>query len=71
MPKKFTINSKSVQAKAKKNEKNKVENEMKQREIEDQLWKDDDKHTNNKLQRKVSEFDCKIYLSLIFINLSA
>lgn len=53
MPKKIGMNTKAVEAKARKDEKKKSENDAKQKQIEDELWKDDDKHVNKKAQRKV------------------
>ena len=54
MPKKFQgENSKAVVAKARKAEKAAVEKAMKDKAAEDEFWRDDDKHVNKKLQRKV------------------
>ena len=55
MPKKFRgENSKSVEARARKAAQKDAEAERKQRELDDEYWKDDDKHVLKKLQRKVS-----------------
>lgn len=56
MPKKFAgENSKAVQARARKAATKEAEQSKKQKEVEDTLWKDDDKHIAKKLQRKVSD----------------
>jgi len=53
MPKKFVgENSKSAQARARKDAVKQAETERKQREEEDALWADDDKHVQRKQQRK-------------------
>ena len=54
MPKKFRgENSKAVEARARKAAQKDAETERKQRELEDEYWKEDDKHVLKKLQRKV------------------
>ena len=54
MPKKFKgENSKAVEARARKAAVQKDVQERKQKEQEDEYWKDDDKHTAKKQQRKV------------------
>ena len=56
MPKKFKgENSKAAEAKARKDQKKYEEQERKQRELEDEMWKDDDKHVVRKQQRKVTQ----------------
>lgn len=56
MPKKFVgENSKAVVAKARKAAAKDAENAKKQKEIEDSLWKDDDKNLVKKQQRKEAE----------------
>lgn len=52
MPKKFGINSKSAEAWSRKEAVKQAEKEKKEREAEDALWKDDDKHVVRKTQRK-------------------
>lgn len=53
MPKKFAgENSKAVVARARKDERKKDEDARKQKAIEDEFWRDDDKHINRKTQRK-------------------
>jgi len=55
MPKKFKgENSKATEAKARKNATKDAEDEEKKRQLEDELWQDDDKHVLKKQQRKVS-----------------
>ncbi len=54
MPKKFQgENSKSATAKARKAEAKAVVDARKQKELEDALWEDNDKHVMKKEQRKV------------------
>jgi hypothetical protein len=52
MPKNWTVNTKSAQAKAQKNAIRTEEYEKKQKELEDKMWQDDDKHLQKKQQRK-------------------
>ena len=52
MPKNWTVNTKSAQAKAQKNAIRQEEAERKQKEVEDKMWQDDDKHVLRKQQRK-------------------
>lgn len=52
MPKKVGMNSKAVEAKARKDEKKRVEQEQKERKEEDELWRDEDKHVVRKMNRK-------------------
>lgn len=54
MPKKFAgENSKAVAARARKASSKEAETLKKQKEVEDAYWKDDEKHTAKKQQRKV------------------
>lgn len=54
MPKKFQgENSKSVTARARKAEAKAVEDARRQKELEDALWEDNDKHVMKKQQRSV------------------
>lgn len=54
MPKKFKgENSKAVEARARKDAQKQAEKDQKEREKEDALWQDDDKHIARKQQRKV------------------
>lgn len=54
MPKKFKgENSKAVEARARKATQKDEEELRKQEQLEDEYWKDDDKHLQKKLQRKV------------------
>lgn len=63
MPKKFAgENSKAAVARVRKNAAKTEQQLQKQKQIEDEYWKDDDKHILRKQQRKVS---C-IIISLIF-----
>ncbi|CAF0847888.1 unnamed protein product, partial [Didymodactylos carnosus] len=52
MPKKFGDNTKAVEAREKKNAAKQVVESEKQRKLEDEYWKDDDKNVQKKLQRK-------------------
>ncbi|GFR64805.1 coiled-coil domain-containing protein 124 [Elysia marginata] len=53
MPKKFKgENSKAAEAKARKNAREQEAAERAEKEREDELWRDDDKHVTRKLQRK-------------------
>lgn len=53
MPKKFKgENSKAVEARARKATQKDEEEVQKQKQLEDEYWKDDDKHALKKLQRK-------------------
>lgn len=52
MPKKFGTNTKSAEARARREEAKQAEKEKKQREAEDALWKEDDKHILRKQHRK-------------------
>ncbi|KAI1301573.1 Coiled-coil domain-containing protein [Halotydeus destructor] len=52
MPKKMGINSKAVEAKARKDEVKKATTDRVEREKEDASWKDDDKHVQKKQSRK-------------------
>ncbi len=57
MPKKFKgENSKAAEARARKAAQKDAENEKKQKALEDEYWKDDDKHAARKQQRKVSNW---------------
>lgn len=60
MPKKFKgENSKAVEARARKSAQKDEEEQKKQRHLEEEFWKEDDKHVLKKLQRKVSDFCVK------------
>ncbi|XP_071118646.1 coiled-coil domain-containing protein 124-like [Haliotis cracherodii] len=53
MPKKFKgENSKAVEARVRRDAQKHAEQEKKQKEAEDELWRDDDKHATRKQQRK-------------------
>lgn len=53
MPKKMGVNSKAVEARARKEEKKKSDREKMEKEREDAYWRDDDKHVLKKEQRRV------------------
>ena len=54
MPKKFKgENSKAVEAKARREAQRKEVADKKQKDLEDEFWKDDDKHVARKSMRKV------------------
>ncbi|RWS28361.1 hypothetical protein B4U80_05736 [Leptotrombidium deliense] len=52
MPKKLTTNSKAVEARVRKEEKKRAEQDKIEREKEDAFWKDEDKHVMRKANRK-------------------
>jgi hypothetical protein len=52
MPKGWTVNTKSAQAKARKDEVRREENDRKQKEMEDKMWAETDKQVLRKLERK-------------------
>ncbi|XP_015789630.1 coiled-coil domain-containing protein 124 [Tetranychus urticae] len=55
MPKKMGTNSKAVEARARKDEKKRAEQDRIQKEKEDAYWKDDDKQLLRKAQRKAEQ----------------
>ncbi|XP_074597682.1 coiled-coil domain-containing protein 124-like isoform X1 [Brevipalpus obovatus] len=55
MPKKMGTNTKAVEARARKEEKKNLEKEQKQKAIDDEYWKDTDKHVMKKEQRKADQ----------------
>ena len=55
MPKKISTNPKSIEARARKEEKKKADNEKKEREMEDAKWQDDDKLIQRKAEKKAAE----------------
>jgi len=55
MPKKFKgVNTKAEEARSRKADAKTAEKEKKERDAEDKLWEDDDKHVLKKQQRKAS-----------------
>ncbi|GFS68050.1 hypothetical protein TNCV_1362711 [Trichonephila clavipes] len=52
MPKKFGGNTKAIEARERKEVQKNAEKEKKERELEEALWKDEDKHVLRKQQRK-------------------
>ena len=67
MPKKFKgENSKAAEARARKEQKRVDEQESKQKALEDEYWKDDDKHALRKQQRKV-KIICNSYYYILFV----
>lgn len=54
MPKKFGSNTKAAEARERKDAAKNAEKDRKEREAEDALWKDEDKHVIRKQQRKVT-----------------
>lgn len=68
MPKKFKgENSKAAVAKARKQEVRDAENVKKEKEKEDEYWRDDDKHCANKQKRKVG---LKTHLLICYKNMN-
>ena len=53
MPKKFDTNTKSAEARARKETVKQTNEREKQQRLEDEYWKDDDKQVQKKQQRKV------------------
>lgn len=53
MSKKFGINTKSAEAKARKDAVKQANERDKQQKLEDEYWRDDDKNAQKKLQRRV------------------
>lgn len=63
MPKKFVgENSKAAAARARKAQASEEKEAIKKKQIEDELWKDDDKHVQRKQQRKVSKYQSMIFV---------
>ncbi|VDI74671.1 Hypothetical predicted protein [Mytilus galloprovincialis] len=66
MPKKFKgENSKAAVAKARKQEVRDAENAKKEKEKEDEYWRDDDKHCANKQKRKIGLNKGRFLLTLL------
>ena len=64
MPKKFKgTNTKSEEARARKEAVRVAEKERKQKEEEDKFWEDNDKHVVRKQHRKVCHLLCFFYAS--------
>ena len=53
MPKKFGTNTKAAEANARKDAVKQANERDKQQKLEDEYWRDDDKHVQKKQQRKV------------------
>lgn len=77
MPKKFNgENSKAAAARARKEATKHEQDERRKKEEEDEYWRDDDKHINRKLQRKVSilvkfSFSCYVMEVILFFSFLA
>jgi hypothetical protein len=70
MSKKFGINTKSADARARKDAVKQANDRDKQQKLEDEYWRDDDKNVQKKQQRKVSLlFFIRKRLSLISLSL--
>lgn len=72
MPKKFVgMNSKAMEAKIRRDATKQEADARKQKAIEDELWKDDDKNVVKKQKRKVNLLNVlKIFFLLdIFLNI--
>ena len=54
MSKKFGVNSKSAEARTRKDAVKQANDRDKQQKLEDEYWRDDDKNIQKKQQRKVS-----------------
>jgi len=68
MSKKFGINTKSAEARARKDAVKQANERDKQQKLEDEFWRDDDKHVQKKLQRKVRQpFNRSSCFQLIFL----
>jgi hypothetical protein len=70
MSKKFGINTKSADARAKKDAVKQANDRDKQQKLEDEYWRDDDKQVQKKQQRKVfkKQILLQIYLILILFQ---
>lgn len=69
MSKKFGINTKSAEARARKDAVKQANERDKQQKLEDEFWRDDDKHVQKKLQRKVRQpFNRSSCFQLIFLQ---
>lgn len=65
MPKKFKgVNTKAEETRARREAVKVAEREKKQKEEEDKLWEDNDKHVLKKQQRKVCVQCCKLSFEL-------
>ena len=53
MSKKFGINTKSAEARARKDAVKQANERERQQKLEDEYWRDDDKHVQKKQQRRV------------------
>ena len=53
MSKRFGINTKSAEARARKDAVKQAKEDERQQRLEDEYWRDDDKHVQRKQQRKV------------------
>jgi hypothetical protein len=62
MSKKFGMNSKSAEARQRQDAVKQANEREKQRKLEDEYWKDDDKHVQKKQQRKVM---CDLFVRLL------
>lgn len=63
MSKKFGINTKSAEARARKDAVKQTNDREKQQRLEDEYWRDDDKQVQKKQHRKVNlSMDIPIYL---------
>jgi hypothetical protein len=52
MSKKFSINTKSAEARARKDTAKQAKERVKQQKLEDEYWRDDDKHVQKKTTKK-------------------
>lgn len=70
MSKKFGINTKSAEARARQDAVKQANDRDKQQKLEDEYWRDDDKHVQKKQQRKVWTNQSFLFpfLSIIFQN---
>jgi hypothetical protein len=67
MSKKFGINTKSADARARQDAVKQANDRDKQKKLEDEYWRDDDKNVQKKQQRKVG-ISLFIHLLIIFID---
>jgi hypothetical protein len=67
MSKKFGTNTKSVEARARKDAVKQANERDKQLKLEDEYWRDDDKHIQKKQQRKVSIIEFRNLIQYYYI----
>ena len=69
MSKKFGINTKSAEARARKDAVKQANDREKQTKLEEEYWRDDDKQVQKKQQRKVFQQNSLYFISFDFVSL--